>query len=137
MAQTLRNQSNGRVRPDKDKCILAIAQDAYDALIGTTTDFGMSVMQWIRETYKGWEVVSVPELSDANGGDSVIYLYAMGVADSGSDDQATFVQVVPTKFTPKGRVSKKELRKAAAFLRDRKIHNEVYLAKKYKLSSAA
>ncbi len=102
MAQTLRNQSNGRVRPDKDKCILAIAQDAYDALIGTTTDFGMSVMQWIRETYKGWEVISVPELSDANGGDSVIYLYAMGVADSGSDDQATFVQVVPTKFQSLG-----------------------------------
>ncbi len=102
MAQTLRNQSNGRVRPEKTKCILAIAQDAYDSLIGTTTDFGMSVMQWIRETYPSWEIIPVPELSDANGGESVIYLYAVDVSGTGTDDQATFLQVVPTKFQSLG-----------------------------------
>lgn len=102
MASTLRAQSNGRVRPERDRCLLPIALDAYDALIATTTDYGMSVMDWMAKTYPNWEVLPVPELQDANGGDSVIYLYAAGVDNSGTDDGATFVQVVPTKMQSLG-----------------------------------
>ena len=102
MATALRNQSNGRVRPEMDKCMLPISLAAYDALIATTTNFGYSVMKWLKETYPNWTPIPVPELVEANGGIDVIYLYAVGVAASGTDDNATFVQVVPTKFRTLG-----------------------------------
>ena len=102
MATALRNQSNGRVRPEMDKCMLPISLAAYDALIATTTNFGYSVMKWLKETYPNWTPIPVPELVEANGGIDVIYLYAVGVAASGTDDNATFVQVVPTKFQTLG-----------------------------------
>jgi len=101
-AQTLRVQSQSNVNPETDRCILAVAQNSYDALISTTTEFGFSVMDWIAKTYKNWEIISVPELDGANGGESVFYLYAMGVANSGTDDGATFVHVCPTKFQSLG-----------------------------------
>ncbi|WP_199828248.1 major capsid family protein [Vibrio harveyi] len=102
MASTLRAQSGGRVDPNKTRCILAVALDVYDPLISTTTDHGMSVLDWMKKTYPNWEAMPVPEFKDANGGESVLYLYAANVDDSGTDDQATFVQVVPTKFQSLG-----------------------------------
>lgn len=97
----LRVQSQERVDPTKDPITLAIATAAVDRL-STPTTTGFSVWQWLKENYPNVRVVSAPELNAANGGANVFYMYAESVRDSGSDDQRTFIQVVPAKFMTLG-----------------------------------
>lgn len=97
----LRVQSQERIDPKSDPITLAISTDAVDYL-AQTTDFGISVQDWLDKNYKNIRIVSAPELVDANGGDSVFYVYAETVQDSGDDDNQTFIQVVPAKFQTLG-----------------------------------
>lgn len=97
MAAKLRVQSAGNIDPLKDKITLALATDCVDTL-SVTNDLGTkSVRQWIAETYPNWRIESAPELTGANGGANVAYLYAETVQDSGTDGGATLMQLVPTK----------------------------------------
>lgn len=97
----LRVQSQDKIDPKTDKLTLGISITAVDSL-SRVNDLGKSVYQWMKENYPNVRVVSVPEFNAANGGESVYYLYADSVADSGSDDRRTFIQVVPTKFRTNG-----------------------------------
>ncbi len=99
--QSLRTQSLERVDPINDMVTIAIATDAVDYL-SVVSDFGVSVKEWLTESYPKARTTSAPELNDANGGQNVFYMYAETVADSGSDDNRTWVQVVPTKFQTLG-----------------------------------
>ena len=99
--QALRTQTQEQVDPNSDETTLAIATDAIDYL-STVSDFGISVREWMKENYPNCRTLSAPELSKANGGDNVFYLYAESVSESGSDDQRTWVQIVPTKFQTLG-----------------------------------
>ena len=99
--QSLRTQTQEQVDPNADEITLAIATDAIDYL-STVSDFGISVREWLKENYPSCRVLSAPELSKANGGENVFYLYAEAVSESGSDDQRTWVQIVPTKFQTLG-----------------------------------
>jgi hypothetical protein len=63
---------------------------------------GISVREWIRENYPNLRIITAPELVDANGGLSAMYVYAENVADGSSDDGKTFIQVVPSKFQALG-----------------------------------
>ena len=80
---------------------IAIATDAVDYLT-VVSDFGISVREWLSESYPKTRIVSAPELNDANGGANVFYMYAETVDDSGTDDNRTWIQVVPTKFQTLG-----------------------------------
>jgi hypothetical protein len=93
----LRNQSQDVINPFRTKITLAVATAAVDRL-STTTDFGYSVMQWLKETYPLVRVVSAPELNAANGGANVFYLYADSIQDRSTDNGKTFMQNVPAKF---------------------------------------
>ena len=93
----LRNQSQDVIDPFRVKLTLAVATAAVDRL-STTTDFGYSVMQWLKETYPLVRVVSAPELNAANGGANVFYLYADSIQDRSTDNGKTFMQNVPAKF---------------------------------------
>lgn len=97
----LRNQSLEQVDPMMDETTLAVATESVDFLT-TVSNFNMSIYNWLAENYPKCRVTSVPEFNNANGGDSVFYLYAETVADSGSDDNRTYIQVVPTKFQTLG-----------------------------------
>jgi hypothetical protein len=97
MIAALRTQSKDTIDPETVNITFAIASDVVDYLT-TTSEFGNSVRQWLKETYPRVRVVSAPELNDANGGANVAYMYAENVNDSSTDDGRTFVQVVPTKF---------------------------------------
>ena len=99
--QALRTATQEQVDPMTDETTLAIATDSIDYLT-TVSDFGVSVREWLTENYPRCRPVSAPELNDANGGDNVFYLYAETVMDSGSDDNRTWIQVVPTKFQTLG-----------------------------------
>lgn len=100
-AADLRTLSLERVDPSSDPITLAIATASRDYLT-TVSDYGVSVNDWIKENYSNWRIESAPELNEANGGENVFYLYAESVADSGSDDNRTFIQVVPSKFQTLG-----------------------------------
>lgn len=99
--QQLRTQSQDLIDSERDEITLAVATNSRDFL-ARTSDFGISVMQWLKETYPRTRVVSAPELNNANGGQNVFYLYAETVSESGSDDNRTFIQVVPQRFMTLG-----------------------------------
>ena len=95
--QTLRTQSQGRITPNKDPLTLAVPTNSIDYL-ATPTDFGYSVWAWLKEFYPNVRVVDAVQLNLANSGANVFYVYADQVVDSGTDDQKTFIQVVPATF---------------------------------------
>lgn len=94
----LQNNSQDTIEPGKTKITLAIATAAAQYL-SVTSDFGISVWGWIKETYgESVRVVSAPQLNNANASDNVFYAFAEEVDDTSSDDRKTFIQVVPAKF---------------------------------------
>jgi hypothetical protein len=97
----LQTQSLGRVKSQKTPIVIGIP-NGYENYITTPTELGYSVQQYMNESYSNVRFVSAPELIDANGGSSAIYYYAEEVIDSGTDDQRTFFQAVPTKMLTLG-----------------------------------
>jgi hypothetical protein len=98
---TLRNQSKDLIDSKTTPCTLAVASDSVDYL-STTSEFGESVGEWLRENYPKCRVESAPELTDANGGASVFYLYADVIDDSSTDGGRVWQQNVPAKFQLNG-----------------------------------
>lgn len=101
MAATLQNQSGDLINPEDVPTTLGLATSIYQYL-SVVSDFGISVRQWLRETYPKMRVVSAPELNAANGGANVAYLHADEVPDGGTDDNRVFVQMIPSKFMALG-----------------------------------
>ena len=100
-AAQLQNQSQDTINPEDADLTLALPTVSYQYL-SVTSDFGISVRDWLSKTYPKLRVVSAPQLNAANGSANVFYLYAEHVSDGGSDDERTFVQVVPAKFQALG-----------------------------------
>jgi len=90
-------QSGGLIDPSNDPLTLAIPTN-HVTYLSVTSDFGVSVQDWINKTYKNMRIVAAPEFYQANGGASVFYLYAEKVNDGSSDGGMTFAQAVPAKF---------------------------------------
>lgn len=100
----LRVQSQDQIDPEKVEMTLAIAMSKVDYL-SVTTDFGVSVRDWLTQTYPKIRVVSAPELEAANAGQDVFYLFAEDIEqsiDGSTDGGETFVQLVQTKFITLG-----------------------------------
>ena len=97
----LRTQSGDRIDVKRTPITLALPTNAIDFL-SRTTDFGETVHEWLQKNYPNVRYLSAPELDDANGGSGVFYLYADTVNDSGTDDNRTWVQVVPNRFQTLG-----------------------------------
>lgn len=101
MFARLQAASQDQIDVEKTPTTLGLATNVYQYL-SVTSDFGISVRQWLTQTYPKCRVVSAPELNLANGGANVAYLHADSVDDGGSDGGATFAQVVPAKFQALG-----------------------------------
>ncbi|CAH0447383.1 hypothetical protein LMG10661_03449 [Ralstonia syzygii subsp. syzygii] len=97
MVADLRNQARGVIDPKKQQLTLGLGTSVVDFL-SVTSDFGVSVQDWLTKTYPSMRVVSGPEFDTAHAGDNVAYLYAESVSDQSTDGGQTFVQVVPAKF---------------------------------------
>lgn len=95
--QALRTQSQEQVDPGTTPLVLTVATSARDYM-AKTSDFGISVMTWLNSTYPNVRVVSAPQFNAANGGANVFYLHADSVDDGSTDDNKTFIQVIPAKF---------------------------------------
>lgn len=97
----LQTQSGNNIDPERTPLILAIAS-SRSQYFTVTSDFGISVRDWLSKTYPNVRVVSVPEFNGANGGANVFYLYAERIEDGSSDGGRTFEQIVPTKLMSLG-----------------------------------
>ena len=93
----LRTQSQDTIDPESVDLTLAVATDSVDWL-STTSDFGISVRDWMQKAYPRIRVVSAPQLNNANGGANVFYLYADVINDQSTDGGRVFIQPVPAKF---------------------------------------
>lgn len=98
---TLRSNSKDVVDPENVDTTLALATAVVDSL-SVTSDFNISVRQWLRDSYPRCRVVSAPELTAANGGANVGYLFAERLQDGSTDDGRIFDQLVQTKFQVMG-----------------------------------
>ncbi|ATW57884.1 putative structural protein [Pseudomonas phage tabernarius] len=102
----LRTQSQGQIDPQKVALVFAVPTDMIDYLT-VTTDFGISVVDWIKQTYPKMRVTSAPELMDANsdGTEGVFYLFPEDIdssVDGSTDGGEVFVQLVQSKFITLG-----------------------------------
>lgn len=101
-AAGLQSQSGGTIDPMRDATVLAIPLNRAQYL-SVTSDFGISVREWIRQTYPNMRIVVVPEFDLANGGANVFYLYAERIdGDGSSDDGRVFDQIIPAKMRSLG-----------------------------------
>lgn len=101
---TLRTQSQDQIDPEKVDLTLLLPTNKVDFL-SVTTDFGISVRDWIKQTYPKIRIVSAPELSAANSAQDVFYLFAEEIEtsiDGSTDGGETFAQLVQTKFMTLG-----------------------------------
>lgn len=97
----LRSNSQDTIDPETVPLTLAVATDAVDWL-STTSDFGISVRDWLKQAYPKVRVVSAPQLNGASGGDNVFYMYADEIQDQSTDGGRVWIQPVPTKFNVLG-----------------------------------
>lgn len=98
----IRTQSLGVVNPEKLSMTLAVPINRIDYL-SRTTDFNISVLDWLKKNYPNIRIISIPEFDNANGGANVFYLFADNVNDGTSTDGGqTFIQMVPAKFIVTG-----------------------------------
>lgn len=97
----LRTQSQDVIDPEKVDITLAVATASVDFL-STTSDFGISVREWLREAYPRVRVVSAPQLNAAHSNENVFYMYADRIEDESTDGGATWIQAVPAKFQVMG-----------------------------------
>ena len=72
---TLREQTKNLFNPMKDPFILAISLDKVDYLGVTSTYTLDSVKDWLTKTYPLCRIETAPELTGANGGLDVFYIY--------------------------------------------------------------
>lgn len=96
-AAALRTQSQDLIDPQKAKITLAVSTDAVDYL-EKTSDFGISVKEWINKAFENMRIESAPQLNNANGGANVFYMYAETIDDMSTDGGKVFDQWVPMKF---------------------------------------
>lgn len=95
---TLRTNSQDTIDPEMLDLTLTLPTDSVDYLT-VTSDFGISVRDWMKQTYPRMRVVSAPQLNSAHSSLNVFYLFADSVVDGVStDDMRTWLQVVPAKF---------------------------------------
>lgn len=93
----LRTNSQDTIDPEKIDLTLAVATASVDWL-STTSDFGISVRDWLRQAYPRIRVVSAPQLNSAYSSDNVFYLHADVINDMSTDGGRVWIQPVPTKF---------------------------------------
>lgn len=95
-------QSNGVVDARNTPTVLALPTGASNFL-SVVSEMGISVEQWLTETYPKNRRVTAPQFQKANGGADVFYLFAEEVyGDDSDDDNRVFIQVVPATFMALG-----------------------------------
>lgn len=98
----LQTQSQDVIDPFEQATTLAIPMSVAQQLSKMNELGTLDVRMWLAKTYPKCRIVTAPQLTGANGGANVFYLYADTVEDGGTDDKRTFAQIVPVKFMALG-----------------------------------
>lgn len=98
---SLQADSAGVIDPTRTEITIALPTGKAQYL-GVTSEYGNSVQSWLNETYPRVRFVAAPELDGANGGVDVAYVYAESVEDGSTDDNRTFIQMVPARLQSLG-----------------------------------
>lgn len=94
----LRTQTQGLVQPGKTPITLTVATNCRDYL-SKTSDFGISVLDWLSKAYPNVRIVDAVQLDNANSGANVFNVHADMVDDGVStDNRKTWAQIVPSKM---------------------------------------
>jgi major capsid protein len=101
MAAGIQTNSQDQINAEDTNMTLVVATAVYQYLT-VTSDFGISVKDWIKQAYPRMRIVSAPELNGANSNANVAYMYADSINDDSTDDGRAFIQVVPAKFMVEG-----------------------------------
>lgn len=95
-------QSNGIIDPVNTATTLVLPTGATNYL-AVVSDFGVSVKEWLNQTYPQCRIVTAPQLIKANGDADVFYLFADRVLDDVSTDGGeVFKQIVPATYVGLG-----------------------------------
>ncbi|QIQ65507.1 hypothetical protein 25_00089 [Pseudomonas phage Epa25] len=104
----LRIQSQDQIDPKAEKITLSLATSKVDYL-SVTTPYGISVSDWIEQTYPKMRIVSAPELSGVQMKNQepedalVLFVEDVNAAVDGSTDGGSvFSQLVQSKFITLG-----------------------------------
>ncbi len=99
-------QAGGNIDPTMNDIDLEIPLAFNSYLTRSDSSFtnGKTPMEWLKENYPTVKVVTVPQLTGANAGESVFYLKAVSVDNSGTDGGESMIQVVPAKMRAMGSV---------------------------------
>lgn len=96
----LRTQSQDIIDPEKIEMCLTLPTAKVDFL-SVTSDYGVSVRDWLTQTYPKVRIVSCPEMNGILAGSDGFVLFAEKIdsaLDGSSDGGNTFDQLVPNKF---------------------------------------
>lgn len=107
--QTLRTQSLDNIDPTNHECTLVIPTSHVEYL-SVINSFGISVKDWLTQTYPKVRIVSAPEMMIApvtgqSNPQYAFYLFAEEIEsaiDGSTDGGQTFMQLVQTKFITTG-----------------------------------
>ena len=104
--RALEIQAGGNIDPTINAISLEIPLAFNHFLTRSDGSFnnGMTAMEWLNKNYPTVKVVTVPQFNEANAGESVFYLKAVSVDNSGTDGGESMIQVVPAKMRAMGSV---------------------------------
>ncbi|WKT00526.1 DUF2184 domain-containing protein [Gallibacterium salpingitidis] len=95
-------QSNGVVDAKNTPTVLVLPTGT-SAYLSVVSEMGVSVAEWLNESYPKCRTVTAPQFQKANGGVDIFYLFAEEVqGDDSDDDHRTLIQVVPAVFMALG-----------------------------------
>ena len=101
-AQAMQSNSGDNIDPQNTPMRLVLATNIAQQLAKVNQLGNQSVRQWLNMTYPDWEIVTAPELNNANAGQNVAYLFPERFEDDSTDDGRVFEQIVPMQFKTQG-----------------------------------
>lgn len=102
LASTLQAQSGDLVDLQRTPLKLVVSTVSYQYLNKPNDISSVTVLEYLQKNYPSMEVVSAPEFTAAEASLNVVYLFAEEIDDTGTDDQRTWIQPVPTVFRALG-----------------------------------
>lgn len=82
----LQVQTGGNVDPEKVQ-VVCVIPTGHKQYLNVPNTLGLTPLQWLKTNYPAVKLIDMPQLSGANGGQSVIYAYAETI--SAEDDSST------------------------------------------------
>lgn len=88
----LQTQLKGHFNPNTQRFKIVMS-NAVAQTLNNTTQFGISIIKWLSDTYKNFDIIYDAKLDGANSGENVIYIFAEDIKGI-----RTFEQIIQQKM---------------------------------------